>query len=569
MSQIEDDLFKLPIKFVNHNELSKSLINDLELTEFKEDKESNFYAKVLNPQTSYGTTMAKQWAPLYTTDEKFLNQSQLLYNQYDASMNIYNNEKLENINTIWEDIKNNTDFINKFHYVEYDIAQQLNESAPFLQILTMYNLLSPVLSILLPIIFMIMPFFILKLQGISLSFSKYTEVLKEVAGKHAIGQIFTLTSDVSWEKRFYILISIAFYIFQIYQNVICCSSFYKRMKLMHEYIFDINHYIDYSIKKMDEFLYISNNLDTYSQFNNTIKDNKKILTDIKTNISNITPFSNDANKLFQLGSAMQIFYSLHKNERYNNAMRFSMSFIGYIDNVSSLNKLHKDKRINNCKFTNKVTKFKNAYYPLVAGKPITNSYNLKKQLIITGPNAAGKTTLLKTTTINILLSQQWGAGFYKSASITPYTYIHCYLNIPDTSGRDSLFQAEARRCKEILDNILKSSHLERHFCIFDELYSGTNPYEAVASSFSFLEFLTLQKNTTFMLTTHFIDLCHRLDDNKSIKNSHMAIDTYHNNLKYKYKLVSGISHVKGGIKILEKLQYPEYIIKKARHILKD
>ena len=77
-------------------------------------------------------------------------------------------------------------------------------------------------------------------------------------------------------------------------------------------------------------------------------------------------------------------------------------------------------------------------------------------MIITGPNAAGKTTLLKTTTINIILSQQWGCGFYRKCSISPYSHIHCYLNIPDTSGRDSLFQAEARRCKEILDAIVES-----------------------------------------------------------------------------------------------------------------
>ena len=37
-----------------------------------------------------------------------------------------------------------------------------------------------------------------------------------------------------------------------------------------------------------------------------------------------------------------------------------------------------------------------------------------------------------------------------------YDKIHCYLNIPDTSNRDSLFQAEARRCKEIIDALSAS-----------------------------------------------------------------------------------------------------------------
>ena len=50
-----------------------------------------------------------------------------------------------------------------------------------------------------------------------------------------------------------------------------------------------------------------------------------------------------------------------------------------------------------------------------------------------------ETTLLKSTLINLILSQQIGFGFYKSAYINPYKHIHCYINIPDTSGRDSLF----------------------------------------------------------------------------------------------------------------------------------
>ena len=288
---------------------------------------------------------------------------------------------------------------------------------------------------------------------------------------------------------------------------------------------------------MDEFLFISSGLTSYQGFNDKLKQHKKSLLDLKGNISNITPFSHNMNKLLQIGSTMQIFYVLHINEDYHDAMQFSMSFIGYIDNISSIHQLHKSKKINACAFGKKTTKFKGAYYPLVAGKPIKNTYSLKKQIVVTGPNAAGKTTLLKTTTINIILSQQLGFGFYNSCTISPYSYIHCYLNIPDTSGRDSLFQAEARRCKEILDKIMESDKNESHFCIFDELYSGTNPYEAVASSYSFLDFLTKQKNTTFMLTTHFIDLCEKLEKNYSIKNCHMEIETHNNDLKYKYKIL--------------------------------
>ena len=173
--------------------------------------------------------MAPAWARRYTRDEKFLRQSQLLFGRYDASMNIYDGPRLEAMRGVWADIKSDDEFIAKFHYVEYEFAQMLNESASFLQILTMYNLMSPVLSILLPIVFLILPFFMLQLQGVRISISKYLEVLRQVAGRHAIGQLFTLTSDISWEKRFYVLVSIGFYGFQIYQNFMCCVSFYRQM----------------------------------------------------------------------------------------------------------------------------------------------------------------------------------------------------------------------------------------------------------------------------------------------------------------------------------------------------
>ena len=123
MSQIEKRPFQLPITYIDHNELSQSLIDDLELTAFKDNKDSGFYDKILTPDTSYGKYMAKEWAQYYTKDQSFLTQSQYLYKHYDASMNIYDKEKLENIESIWTDIKSNESFINKFHYVEYGICE--------------------------------------------------------------------------------------------------------------------------------------------------------------------------------------------------------------------------------------------------------------------------------------------------------------------------------------------------------------------------------------------------------------------------------------------------------------
>jgi DNA mismatch repair ATPase MutS len=228
---------------------------------------------------------------------------------------------------------------------------------------------------------------------------------------------------------------------------------------------------------------------------------------------------------------------------------------------------------------------------------VKNTVSLDKRLVITGPNASGKTTILKMTMLNILFSQQLGHGFYETGTrIRPYHQLHSYLNIPDTSGRDSLFQAESRRCKEILDKLTGGlCPPVRHFCIFDELYSGTNPYEAIASAYGYIMHLTKQDNVDFMLTTHYIQLCKLFQQEKTesesdkrekignnstestestdfgtnnIRNLHMDVaDRGNYDFKYLYALRPGISAIKGGIKVLYDLQYPASIVDATRRIL--
>jgi DNA mismatch repair ATPase MutS len=240
-----------------------------------------------------------------------------------------------------------------------------------------------------------------------------------------------------------------------------------------------------------------------------------------------------------------------------------------MDNIKALNKQYNEKVINECSFKEKAkySKFKNAYYP-VLNNPVKNSYKLNKNILITGPNAAGKTTILKTTLFNILFSQQTGLGYYSKATITPYSYLHSYLNIPDTMGRDSLFQAEARRCKEIINTLQTSNHNDKHFCIFDELYSGTNPYEAISSSVSLLKYIS-RYNMNYILTTHYLDVCKKLDKQTSFCNYYMDIEEGNDDFMYTYKLTKGISHIKGGIKVLNDLKYPVEIINETKLLIKE
>ena len=107
---------------------------------------------------------------------------------------------------------------------------------------------------------------------------------------------------------------------------------------------------------------------------------------------------------------------------------------------------------------------------------------------------------------------------------------------------------------------MNSNKTDSHFCIFDELYSGTNPDEAVISAIAFMEYLIKNKNVSCLLTTHFLKVAKKLTKNISISNQHMVTTKTNNKISYSYILKSGISEIKGGINVLCDMNYPQEII---------
>jgi DNA mismatch repair ATPase MutS len=291
-----------------------------------------------------------------------------------------------------------------------------------------------------------------------------------------------------------------------------------------------------------------------------------VLQELYNQIEPITPFSHSISKLNDIGYMLQCYYEIHSNPEYGASLQYSMKFEGYINNILGVYDNLAACSVSFATFdTDADVVMKEQYYPPYKhDKYITNTCKFNKNMVITGPNAAGKTTLLKSTCINIIMTQQFGCGYYSSCCINPYTHIHSYLNIPDTSGRDSLFQAETRRCKEILDIIQDNQGTEnRHFCIFDELYSGTNPVEATKAAYSFLLYLTKYTNVNFMLTTHYISICKKIKKNKESRIRNYKMDIVFDKegkIKYTYKMIRGISNVQGAVRILEEFAYPDEII---------
>jgi DNA mismatch repair ATPase MutS len=565
-SLIEDNndtyLFKIPINYIEEKyHIEQNIKSDLEL--LPTTSNDSLYNYLLNPSSEYAKKIIPMWSTYYTNNKEFLLDSQNLIKKFKP-VEQPSIDDINNVQLILDELSNETGFYEKYKYMDVKLLEPLNNNSTFLQILTLYNLTSPILSLLIPIIMLILPFFILKLNKISISLLTYIRTLMDVFKNHVVGRALTGFSEVGWDKKILMIMSIIFYFINIYQNIITCRTFYKNIYKIRKYLITINSFLKYSINSIDNFnLYCKS---SYNKFVTKNKEIKLILLEFSNEISLINLEKISIKQIGKIGNILKSFYNLFKNQIYKKSIIYSLYLFGYIENITHIQKTISQKVINYCKFTTKESKFKDAYFAaLINNKPIKNTYGLNKNILITGPNAAGKTTLLKTTLFNVILSQQIGIGFYKKANINPYRYIHSYINIPDTSDRDSLFQAEARRCKEILDTISndKSLSLERHFCIFDEIYSGTNPTEAIASAYSFLKYISKNNNIDYILTTHYITLCKMMHDNNNISNQQMEIKNSINT----YKLVNGISNIKGGIKVLQELGYNQEIIDLAKDVV--
>ena len=585
-SKMSEDIFQLPIAFLERKAvLEEHTITDLELLPV-EQKES-LYNYVFKPETVFGEKTIPLWSKYYTPDTAFLKESQTLLKHKMKTCNI-DAENQVKVQAVWQEIQSETGFAEKYSYIEWEKLHFLNHNAKFLQCLSIYNMSAPLFSLMLPLFFLILPLIIIKIRGMPITIEKYIELLKFVFKKHQLGQIFDL-SKASVEKILYVAASLVFYLIQIYQNIMSCRKFYYNMTKIHEQIFTVRAYLDSTIANMDILKAQCSGLKTYEPFIEKMAYHRTICEYVLNDFNKVTPNKIRLKKIGQIGHTMRCFYQLYKNKQFHETLQYTFGLNGYIDNLSGLRKNVLAKNMNTCSFKEKKSvKFTNAYFPsLVNEKPVKNTYKIDKHLIITGPNAAGKTTLLKATIFNIILSQQVGYGFYKKANIIPYDMIHCYINIPDTSARDSLFQAEAKRCKDILTKIdldgavganavganaietSFSNKKQRHFCVFDELYSGTNPYEAISSAYAFLTFLNKYDKVNFVLTTHFLDLCRRLEKERAIHNHHMKIETLNDDFKYTYKLEKGISYIKGGVKVLKDLEYPMEIINNTNATLQE
>lgn len=554
-SIIKSYRFKMPIEYCNHKKLNDVVRTDLEL-----DGSNNIINKLFS-DSSNNNLLLDKWSSCYSTDKLFIKDNQKFLNKFNGVQRKFTDFMEEYIN-----YKSEQGFLSKYQYIQFRRFFYLNSITGFLQILAMYNFCSPLFSLLAPILGLIIPYFILYFKGIKLTFSQYWIMLKKIVmSNQMIGGLMNFHKN-SLQKNMYNIITIFFYCMSIYNNIISCITFYRNTNYILSFIDKYESFVNEGNQLIDTIYQSTKKLKQFKQFNNKMLSYKDKIKNIKNQVHMITCQKEKTLKYGQIGLIMKCNYEFFYNEEYHDTIMYLIYLNNFNNNICCLNKRIKDKYLNKCKIIkgSKKPVIKNMYYlPHIDNKNnISNDLSLNKNLIITGPNASGKTTMLKSTIINLFLSQNIGFGCYDSCNTNIYDVFHSYLNIPDTSGRDSLFQAEARRCKEIIDNIEKNKN-KKHFCIFDEIYSGTNPHDAVLCASLYLDGMNKhKKNVDYLLTTHYIEMCEKFKKNKYIKNKRMKVNKKENNIDYLYKIEDGISNVNGGYQVLVDLKYSKDLLNK-------
>lgn len=197
------------------------------------------------------------------------------------------------------------------------------------------------------------------------------------------------------------------------------------------------------------------------------------------------------------------------------------------------------------------------YHPLIKN-PVKNSVSATKGVLLTGSNASGKSTFLKTVAVNAILAQtihtccadEYRAAFYE---------IYSSMALHDDLGSgESYYIVEIKALKRILD--AASEGEQKVLCFVDEVLRGTNTVERIAASTQILQSLT-QKRMLCFAATHDIELTELLKD--SYENYHFEEEIVEGDIFFPYTLMEGAAKTRNAIKLLEIMGYEKQVIDRA------
>ena len=188
-------------------------------------------------------------------------------------------------------------------------------------------------------------------------------------------------------------------------------------------------------------------------------------------------------------------------------------------------------------------------------------------IIITGPNMAGKSALLRQTALITLLAQIGSFVPAESAHIGLVDKIFTRVGASDNiSVGESTFMVEMNEASDILNNISS-----RSLVLFDELGRGTSTYDGISIAWAIVEYIHEhpKAKARTLFATHYHELNEMEKSFKRIRNYNVSVKEVDNKVIFLRKLERGGSEHSFGIHVAKMAGMPKSIVKRANEILKQ
>lgn len=203
---------------------------------------------------------------------------------------------------------------------------------------------------------------------------------------------------------------------------------------------------------------------------------------------------------------------------------------------------------------------KTMIHPLLQN-PVPNDVDLKRNILISGSNASGKSTYLKMIAINTILAQSFGfalADSYQAGIFQLYTS----MSLSDSlEANDSYFVAEIKSIKRILDHIQDDIPI---LCMIDEILRGTNTGERIAAASEVLMALS-RSQALCLAATHDLELTRILLHH--YHNRHFTESLQDDQMKFDYHIHEGASHSRNALALLTRLEFDAKVVEQAEEQL--
>ena len=192
--------------------------------------------------------------------------------------------------------------------------------------------------------------------------------------------------------------------------------------------------------------------------------------------------------------------------------------------------------------------------------------NGQQIIIITGPNMAGKSALLRQTALIVLMAQMGSFVPAESASIGVVDKIFTRVGASDNiSAGESTFMVEMNEAASILNNLS-----ERSLVLFDELGRGTSTYDGISIAWAIVEYIHEQRgHAKTLFATHYHELNEMEKNFSRIRNYNVSVREVDNKVIFMRKLVRGGSEHSFGIHVAKLAGMPISIVERANQILAD